>query len=72
MKKVEGENMDNQVPQQEEKKVWIKCRAKQECPGNYAIITFVKRHNPAELVSQGGSTIRYRCLTCGGTFTIST
>ena len=58
--------------------VWIHCRANEKCEGNQAVIVFqrsqktgdrkaVRGFNIAERV---GKLIRYRCLTCNGTFHI--
>jgi len=61
----------------EEKKVWIACRAKEGCPGTYAEIIMVRNQagGPGTIgafnASMGGRFVRYRCLTCGGIFSIS-
>lgn len=46
----------------EPEEVWIKCRARERCEGNKAQIVFKKRR------PGGGWNVRYRCLSCGGTF----
>ena len=58
-------------------KVWIACRSKEGCTGNYAEMIHVRIQNPTPGMGQfevaaGGKVIRYRCVTCGGVFTIST
>ena len=60
-----------------EEKVFIACRAKEGCPGREAIITLVRNNTPnmpggGFMPESGGRMVRYRCLTCGGTFTIQT
>jgi hypothetical protein len=47
------------------KEVFVNCRAKQSCPGQRSKIV-MKFKLPA-----GGTSIRYRCLTCKGTFHIT-
>lgn len=47
------------------KEVWMSCRAKDSCKGNYAKIV-MKFKLPA-----GGRSIRYRCLACNGVFHIA-
>jgi len=54
-----------------EKQVWIKCRATEGCPGNYAVIVFNKDLNKTEPgggFNPQGNVVRYRCLTCGKSF----
>ena len=46
--------------------VWISCRAKEGCSGKNARL-ILKQKNPG-----GGAILRYRCLTCNRTFSIST
>jgi len=58
-------------------KVWIMCRAKNACEGQQAEIVFIQRPGQGakrgEFVpTAGGKTIRYKCLTCGQPFHIST
>lgn len=65
------------TPTNEPKKVWIACRAKKGCTGNYAVIVFQQNNNLAPGLGQfnvasGGRMIRYRCCTCNGVFTITT
>jgi len=60
----------------EEKKVWIACRAKESCTGNYAVITMQRNQTCSPGMGQfnasaGGRVVRYQCCTCHGTFTIS-
>ena len=50
----------------EEKIVWIACRAKQGCEGKQAKVV-MQTKTPG-----GGCATRYRCMTCGGAFHIST
>jgi hypothetical protein len=59
------------APKEEEKPVWMSCRA-QPNPwgGNYVKVVF-KRPTGMKGVGGGGAAIRYRCLTCGKTFHIS-
>lgn len=47
--------------------VWMKCRAKAECPGNYAKVVF-RRKMPIE--QGGGTAIRYKCMLCKGAWHI--
>jgi hypothetical protein len=54
------------APPVAEKIVWIACRAKQGCEGKQAKVV-MQNKTPG-----GGSATRYRCLTCGGSFHIST
>lgn len=60
----------------EKKIVWISCRAKEGCTGTQAEMTLIRRHfgsvEGTFAPDQGGGTTRYRCQTCGGTFTITT
>jgi hypothetical protein len=61
----------------EEKVVFIKCRAKADCPGMEAAITLIHANSPYDgtggfVPEVGGRMVRYRCKTCGGTFTIRT
>jgi hypothetical protein len=63
--------------QGEKKPVWIACRATPDCPGNQALLIAKRSNAPVGAMgafnaSQGGSTTRYRCLTCKGTFQITT
>ena len=53
--------MSNKASQEKET-VWIKCRAREKCEGNQATVVFKKRR------PGGGWSVRYRCLSCGGTF----
>jgi len=50
-----------------DKPLWISCRATQGCEGNYAVQTI---SGEIGLDNGGGSWLRYRCLTCGGSFHI--
>ncbi len=45
------------------KTVWVNCRARRGCEGNQVVIVrHVKLH-------AGGTAIRYKCNSCGGSFT---
>jgi hypothetical protein len=55
------------VPQNQDP-VWMKCRAAEHCDGNQAICTLIFKKN---LLQGGGTTRRYRCQTCKGTFTVT-
>ena len=46
----------------------MKCRAAEHCDGNQAICTLIFKKN---LLQGGGTTRRYRCQTCKGTFTVT-
>jgi hypothetical protein len=46
---------------------WIACRASSNCEGQQAVIVF-KRKAPG---LNSGTSIRYRCLTCGRPFHIT-
>jgi len=46
-------------------KVWVNCRASNKCPGNYA------KKMRTEDVPYQGKIIQYRCLSCGGSFSIN-
>ena len=57
--------------------VWVACRAKNACEGQQAEIVFLRSHGaPASHgtfnAAAGGRTIRYKCLTCGQPFHITT
>lgn len=59
--------------EQPKKVVWIKCRARKECEGNQAVEVFQRANAPVSVdggfePNAGGRSIRYRCLTCNGTF----
>ena len=69
------------APKPEPKPVWIKCRVKnpngRECSGTQALLTGARPHQAGQgdgsfHPTMGGSSNRYRCTTCNGTFTIST
>lgn len=45
-----------------QKEVWFACRATQGCTGNKAVIVFTKGR-PGQ-----GSSTRYKCLTCRGSW----
>jgi len=68
---------DSEQPRQPQyQKVWIACRAKEGCPGNYAEMIHIRTQpTPTGLgqfnASAGGRWVRYRCCTCHGIFTIS-
>ena len=47
------------------KVVWISCRARAGCEGKQAKITMRFK------LPQGGTSIRYRCLTCNGVFVVT-
>lgn len=66
--------------------VWVACRVHGKgCGGRQAVIVSTRSHNPTPNQSpsghrtiggsfeaaSGGKVIRYRCLSCGGTFLIS-
>lgn len=44
------------------REVWFSCRATPGCEGKIALVVFTKG------VSGQGSTTRYRCKTCNGTW----
>lgn len=47
--------------------VWISCRAKNSCKGNYAVV--IERQIVHEInILPGTRNIRYRCLSCGVVF----
>ena len=57
--------------------VWVACRAREGCEGKQAEVVFSRAHNATMpnggfLPVAGGRTIRYTCLTCKGSFHIST
>ena len=52
---------DNQVG----RTIWIKCRASEKCPGTQAEIKM--RFS----LPTGGTSIRYKCLTCDKPFHIT-
>ena len=53
------------LPKENEKKsVWISCRAKAGCEGKMAVMVFKQK------LPEGGQVIRYRCMTCRGSFHI--
>jgi hypothetical protein len=59
-----------------QKEVWIKCRANESCEGNNAVIVTKRTHQPLTAAGgfnaqMGGATVRYRCLTCKGTFHVT-
>ena len=60
---------------QEEKVVWIKCRASEGCEGNQAVIVFSRAHSTVQgggfIPAAGGRMTRYRCLTCGKSFHVT-
>jgi len=68
--------------QPQKKVVWIKCRARhgdsgQECEGNQCEVVFERNANASSsdgsfIPTGGGKAVRYRCLTCKGTFHINT
>lgn len=53
-------------PKEEGPEVWFSCRAKEGCPGKQARL-LLRVPKPG-----GGALLRYRCLTCKQTFSIST
>ena len=58
-------------------KVWIACRATENCPGTYAVILDQRTHTPSKMmgafqIAIGGRFVRYQCCTCHRTFAIST
>jgi hypothetical protein len=60
-----------QVP--EGKVVWIACRAHENCPGNHAVMLSTRTVPPAPgqfIPTQGARSVRYRCTTCNGVFSI--
>jgi len=46
--------------------VWISCRGCRPCEGKTASIVF-KKKRPG-----GGFDVRYKCLSCGGSFHVAT
>jgi len=61
---------------EEQKPVWIKCRATENCEGNEAILVSKRIHKPLKAAGDfnaqmGGATIRYRCTTCKGVFHVT-
>jgi hypothetical protein len=46
--------------------VWITCRGSRPCEGKTASIVFRKKR------MGGGFDVRYKCLSCGGSFHIAT
>ena len=69
-------NPNEPNPQNTQKPVWIKCRAREGCEGQTAVIVFNHQNSPVEGVgtfipTAGGRSIRYRCLTCKNVFHIS-
>ena len=60
-------------PEDQEKEVWIGCRATEGCPGRKAVIVMVHRRDPLDihgvkLAEGSGKLIRYRCQTCKHVF----
>ena len=61
---------------EEQKPVWIKCRARATCEGNTAVIVYARQsvstsNSGGFEPNSGGKSVRYRCLTCKGTFHIN-
>jgi hypothetical protein len=54
----------------EEKTVWIKCRASEKCEGQKAVIKFAKEVSGPFDSDTGGRLVRYQCCTCGQSFHI--
>lgn len=57
-------------------KVWIKCRAREQCEGNYAKKVMEYSRQPTNgkgsfVPDAGGKLVRYQCLTCNGLFHIN-
>lgn len=53
-------------PPEEGPELWFACRVKEDCPGRKArLLLRVKKPG-------GGALLRYRCLTCNKTYSIST
>lgn len=59
--------------------VWMSCRATPECEGKQSLVLSSRPNIPIGRITigsfdaaQGGSSTRYRCLTCNQEFTIST
>jgi len=46
--------------------VWISCRGSRPCEGKMAAIVF-KKKRPG-----GGFDVRYKCISCGGSFHVAT
>jgi len=58
-----------QKPVQPPKKiVWMTCRAAEHCEGKQAYATLIFRKT---IMQGGGTTTRYRCTTCNGSFSIT-
>lgn len=49
----------------EKKIVWMKCRAKESCPGNEAYLFMVVTQ---DVTVGGGKVYRYSCTTCKGSW----
>lgn len=66
-------NESDKDHQKVENKVWIACRAKEGCLGNYAIIVFNQQLQSNDGLNDmnSGRMIRYQCCTCNGIFTVS-
>ena len=61
---------------EEPKEVWIKCRARESCEGNKAVVVSKRVHQPLTAAGgfnaqMGGATVRYRCTTCKGVFHVT-
>lgn len=70
----ESNDQNTQPPAQ--KSVWIKCRAREHCEGNQAVVVFDRQNSPVDGLgtftpAAGGRAIRYRCLTCKNVFHIN-
>lgn len=50
------------------KTIWMKCRAGGACEGNQAYCSMVFKKG---LLQGGGTSRRYRCLTCNGSFVVT-
>lgn len=53
------------------KVVEISCRATENCPGRQAEIVHVHNHEDIAGLETTSRTIRYRCLTCNKSFTVT-
>jgi len=57
------QNKQNKPIQPPKEIVWMKCRAGTACEGNQAYISLMQK-NP--LMQGGGTSYRYRCMSCNG------
>lgn len=56
-------------PKEGQKALWMKCRARDLCEGNHAILTFEQKQEALGGIC--GHFRRYQCLTCAQIWDVS-